>query len=708
MADHKVVYEFNFSGNLNKGLLNITGSAKKATSATSRLMERIKNLASIGMVAGNVGALYGKLSNAIASAEKAYNAQAVSERQLERVMRNTIGATDGEIQSIKDLASAQQKLGVIGDEIQLAGAKELGTYITKTESLKKLMPMMNDMLAHQYGLNASQENAVQIAQMVGKVLDGQTGALSRAGYRFSEAQENVLKFGDEEQRVALLSKIVTQYVGGVNAALAATPEGKLKQHANNMGDLKERVGGLVVAVKQALLPLQTNIAGTIEKLVAYFEANRERLMETVSIIARVVSATFGSVISVFKGLFTVLSKTWKLLLSVAAAVALYKSLVKVNNLYTKVTNGLLRAKLTIGGLLHRMQKLENREVQKNTLFLRANSIAKSVSSIATNVAALSSLVFARAVRAATAAVRGLSRAIYAIPIIGWIAAAIAGIVALFKILWDRSRKFRELLFGIWGAAKAVFHNIGVVAKRLWEGFLKPIFTLWWKLAKFVYGGIWDGIKSAFSGIVSAAMWLWGKLSAIFTWVKEAIIGAFTSALGWLKSSGGVVGSFVYKWIVDPVSKAFSALWGFIKDIFSWIGRKLAKIFAPITAFFKKLFSTEDMQDVSDAYADGARAGGEHFDKSKAQGQGDESAFALPTAEGIGKSSALPTFGDAGDGATSIATAGGKSTRNLSISINKLVENITISVTNMREGAEQIKAQVAEALLTAVNDVNLAS
>ena len=156
---------------------------------------------------------------------------------------------------LPDLASAQQKLGVIGDEIQLSGAQELSTYLTKTSSLKKLMPAMNDMLAQQYGLNASQEQAVTVAQMMGKVLDGQVGALSRYGYRFDEAQEKVLKFGTEEERVAMLSDILQQYVGGVNEALADTPEGAMKQAANNVGDLQEKIGKLWVEIQSSLLPV---------------------------------------------------------------------------------------------------------------------------------------------------------------------------------------------------------------------------------------------------------------------------------------------------------------------------------------------------------------------------------------------------------------------------------------------------------------------
>lgn len=156
-------------------------------------------------------------------------------------MRNTMDAREADIQSIKDLCSAQQELGVIGDEVQLAGAQELATYLSEKQSLEQLIPVMNDMLAQQYGLNASQENAAQIATMLGKVMDGQMGALSRYGYKFDEAQEKILKYGTESQRAAVLTEVITASVGGMNAELAKTDVGKQKQLENTLGDIKEKL-----------------------------------------------------------------------------------------------------------------------------------------------------------------------------------------------------------------------------------------------------------------------------------------------------------------------------------------------------------------------------------------------------------------------------------------------------------------------------------
>lgn len=179
--------------------------------------------------------------------------QAEVEAKLANNMRNTMGARDEDVQSIKDLCAAQQRLGVIGDEVQMAGAQELATYLEKKSSLEQLIPVMNDMVAQQYGLNATSEAATNIATMLGKVMDGQVGALSRYGYKFDEAQAEILKFGTEEQRAAVLAEVVESSVGGMNESLAKTDAGKAKQAANDFGDLKEQIGAIIAPFESAII-----------------------------------------------------------------------------------------------------------------------------------------------------------------------------------------------------------------------------------------------------------------------------------------------------------------------------------------------------------------------------------------------------------------------------------------------------------------------
>lgn len=219
-------------------------------------------------VAAAVGLAFGvkEIVSFSKEAKEAWNVQLEAETKLERIMKNTMGATREQIQATKDWAAELQQIGVIGDEIQLSGLQELSTYVENADSLKTMNVVLNDMLAQQYGLNATAESAVSISTMLGKVLEGQTSALSRYGYSFTEAQEKLLKYGTEEQKVATLAEVVEASVGGMNEALAKTPAGRLKQVSNNMGDVKEQFGQAVTNIQAMFLPALERLSSALAKV----------------------------------------------------------------------------------------------------------------------------------------------------------------------------------------------------------------------------------------------------------------------------------------------------------------------------------------------------------------------------------------------------------------------------------------------------------
>ncbi|MDE6860938.1 MAG: hypothetical protein K2J65_11065 [Duncaniella sp.] len=254
------------AGGLKKLSVDADGFRKVMGAAVveaERLKSSIVNFAALATGIDSVNKSLSDLQGVLKELTDAHSAQIEAETKLAVNMRNTMGARQEDIQSIKDLCSTQQELGVIGDEVQLAGAQELATYLSKKQSLEKLIPVMNDMLAQQYGLNATQENAAQIASMLGKVMDGQTGALSRYGYSFDAAQEKILKYGTEAQRAAVLCDVVSSSVGGMNAELAQTDDGKQKQLENTIGDIKEKLGGLVqVAMPFVTIAVEATLAAS--------------------------------------------------------------------------------------------------------------------------------------------------------------------------------------------------------------------------------------------------------------------------------------------------------------------------------------------------------------------------------------------------------------------------------------------------------------
>lgn len=177
-------------------------------------------------------------------------------------MRQRMGASEDDIQSIKDLASAQQEIGVIGDEVQLSGAQQIATFLKERDSLAALMPAMNNLLAQQKGLTATTGDAVQIGNLMGKAMMGQVDALKRVGITFTEAEGNVMKYGTEQERAAMLAQIITNNVGEMNAELANTESGKQQQLVNTLGDTKEELGALV----NGALPFVTIAAESTQAL----------------------------------------------------------------------------------------------------------------------------------------------------------------------------------------------------------------------------------------------------------------------------------------------------------------------------------------------------------------------------------------------------------------------------------------------------------
>jgi len=216
--------------------------------------------------------------------------------------------------------------------------------------------------------------------------------------------------------------------------------------------------------------------------------------------------------------------------------------------------------------------------------------------------------------AATTACRAVSVAIMNIPIIGWIVAAIAALIAIGAYFWNTSAKFRAVLKGLWASFKAVFTGIGDMAKQ-------------------VLGGIGDLIKAAFS-----------------------LDG-------------------------DGIKTALDKMKGGFADYGSQVGK----------AF-------------NDAYNAEMAASKEEQEKKEKE---DDVLAGIPQVE-IPETPVTPdpTAGTLGTVGTAPASTSDK-VKNVTVNIEKLVERFEIHTTNLQGDISRVKDMVSEALLSALNDVNLA-
>jgi hypothetical protein len=227
----------------------------------------------VGVTAA-IGAGLAVLRGAINTVQKfvdMYNVQLLAETKLTTVLKQRTGATTAQINEILKLTSAQQQLGVIGDEVQIAGLQQLGTFVKQTDTIKTLAPALNNLLAQQNGLASSTGDATNIANLFGKVMEGNVGALTRVGISFSDAEKEILKYGTESERAATLAQVITNNVGNMNEALAQTDAGKIQQAKNIIGDFQEEIGAALLPILAKFYTLMVDLSVIAKRVAGVFQ-----------------------------------------------------------------------------------------------------------------------------------------------------------------------------------------------------------------------------------------------------------------------------------------------------------------------------------------------------------------------------------------------------------------------------------------------------
>lgn len=256
---------------------NIKENTKKSTEnmsdSFSKLGAGIKTVFSVVAIT----AFTKKIISVAQECTKAAEIQTNAEVKLSTIMKQRMKATSDSIKSVEAFASAQQELGVVGDEIQLAGTQQLATFLETDTALKSLIPAMNNLAVQQNGVNVTSESMVNIGNLMGKVMQGQTAALTRVGITFSDAEEQVLKYGNEQERASMLAQVITNNVGEMNKAIASTPAGQMQQVKNNLGDIQETLGRAVNNIFAPLIKYLNIAVSKLAELANGFEEVTKKL-----------------------------------------------------------------------------------------------------------------------------------------------------------------------------------------------------------------------------------------------------------------------------------------------------------------------------------------------------------------------------------------------------------------------------------------------
>ena len=305
---------------------NLNNSIRNGSTATSNLAQKI-----IGMV-GAYASIH-SVTGAIRDVLSAEDTQLEAETKLTTVMQQRMGATNQMVQSVKDLTAAQQGLGVVGDEVQMAGAQQMATFLNNSEALQTLIPAMNNLAVQQNGVAVSGENMKNIANMMGKAMQGQVSALTRVGITMTDAEQKALENGNEMERAAMLAQIITNNVGNMNEAIANTPQGMMQQMKNTWGDMEEEIGG-------QLYPAVYNLFNTIMQNQPAIESALSGAASGLSVIINVLADVVSGAVQAGSFVADNWSMISPIVYGVAAALAVYAVYVGIVNAVELVSNGI--------------------------------------------------------------------------------------------------------------------------------------------------------------------------------------------------------------------------------------------------------------------------------------------------------------------------------------------------------------------------------
>ena len=255
----------------------------------NRLLDGAAHVLKFGAALTGVGGLLSAagLKAFAADAIEGFNAAEEAEAKLSAVLANVpsiiaqgAGAAEAAKERLVGLADGLEEVGVVAGDVTTAGLQQLATFQLTEESLAKLTPGLADLIAQQKGVSATQEDAIGFANLLGKAMTGQTGALSRAGIIMTEHQKKVMQTGTEMERAAMMAEILEANVGGVNEALADTDAGKIAQTKNLLGRAQDEIGGKLMHLKgeiygfaaQYIPALQNAAIGLIDKVTPKIES----------------------------------------------------------------------------------------------------------------------------------------------------------------------------------------------------------------------------------------------------------------------------------------------------------------------------------------------------------------------------------------------------------------------------------------------------
>lgn len=567
-------------------------SMRQAGRATQNFRRSFHNAAKrIMQVSAVVGATVAYTSH---RAIKAAEEEIIAQTKLYTVMRQRMNATDDMVESVIALANEQQRLGVISDDATVSGAQQLATFLRTGDSLKQLIPAMNNLVAQQSGVSATASDTVRIANMMGRVLEGNVSALTRVGISFSETQSEILKYGTEAEKAATLSQIITDNVGEMNEALADTSPGRVAQLQNAISDLQKSFGHLVMPLRDAFVPILHSIVLQLGRII-------ERLKPAIQYATMFLNTLFGNkAVSNAKAATNATSKQADAYEDIEdAAKAATRQLYgfdEINQLQKETADegidfgevfGEIGETEQTDGIIDGFEDATQAALKfKETIKKLGNVMSENSDLIIAGLAGVgAAFVTTKAIMnfaAITAAIKPVKKAVVALATVfgikGFIAVvAIGAIITALVLLWQRSEEFRNVVTAIWEEIQVAMHEVWQELKNL-KGPLKELKEEFLELFDLVTPElVW--LAQLIGTVMVGNMRIFIAVTKVLVRVLQGGINAWAASIKAASIAFKGLRSMLYS-LTDVSRNVFNGIIRMINSMLSEIG-KLANLLSKI-------------------------------------------------------------------------------------------------------------------------------
>nr|DAN23933.1 MAG TPA: tail tape measure [Caudoviricetes sp.] len=472
------------------------------------------------------------------------------------------------IQMLKDEASALQDVGVVGDDVAVAGAGQLAIYKLKAEQIKTILPVIDDMIAKEKGFNGTQEDAIAMADVFGKAVEGKTKGLVKYGVSLTDAEEKLFKTMKREQRAEFLNKKLTAAIGGTNKALRETDEGKIVAAKGAWGDMQAELGKKLMPKLGAIAEWFHSKIPAIQDFILSLADKVEELVTRAEPYITQIKDMFGKI---FEKVKPALEETWQIL-SDAGTVAIDIAQGIINNwdrispiIYTLV--GAITA-------YNLATTIRNNKEMIYLGYMKTKNALDTIAAILTGQLTVKQWLLNAAMNANPIGI-----------VIGAIALLVGGIWLLCKN-WDLVKKktielWKKLDNNPLGKVLKFIIKFGnpvgaMINLFLW---LKNVITENWETIKGFALYIWDGLVGAFDYVSEVISGVCSIVGGIFTAIWDGVISALDSLKNvFNKVTDFITGAFMSAWdslmsaldiILHPIETAKKAFGGLIDKLKFW-------------------------------------------------------------------------------------------------------------------------------------------